>query len=167
MLKKQLRFPCLLFFNLIFLLLPAFGQQQKGKATYYHQLFWGRKTANGEIYHPYKYTAAHRNFPMGTWLELYFPKTEKKTFVRINDRGPFRKGAILDISMAAAKEIGLIKDGIAMVHIRIIPKAEISDSLMKSWAIRDSISVAEHPKPLKKMKKKARKRKKRSRSRVK
>lgn len=91
------------------------------------------KTTSGEKYNPYLFTAAHRYFPLGSWVEVTFPKTNKSTIVRINDRGPYRRGAIIDISLAAAKEIGLISFGVSNVSIRLIPDIEITDSLRSAW----------------------------------
>jgi rare lipoprotein A len=167
MLKKQISFQGLLLYFFIFLLTPAFCQEQKGNATFYHSRFWGVKTYSGEAYHPYKFTAAHKYFPMGAWVEVYFPKTKKSTYVRVNDRGPYRRGAVIDISLAAAKEIGLVSYGVSTVRIRLVSGAELSDSLTKAWALRDSIAVSEHPKPPKKIKKKPRKKKRKKRAKVK
>ena len=167
MLKKQIRFRGLLLFAFLVFLSPAFCQDQKGNATFYHSRFWGGKTYSGEVYHPYKFTAAHKSFPIGSWVEVYFPKTKKSTFVRVNDRGPYRRGAVIDISLAAAKEIGLVSHGVSSVHIRLVPNAELTDSLTQAWKLRDSLAVAEHPKPLKKFKKKPRKKKRKKRTRVK
>lgn len=167
MLKKQISFQGLLLFFFIVILRPAYCQEQKGNATFYHSRFWGGKTYSGEVYHPYKFTAAHKYFPMGAWVKVYFPKTKKSTYVRVNDRGPYRKGAVIDISLAAAKEIGLVSYGVSSVRIQLVSDAELSDSLTKAWAMRDSIAVSEHPKPLKKIKKKPRKKKRKKRAKVK
>ena len=168
MLKKQISFRGLLLFTFIVLFFSAFCQDQKGNATFYHSRFWGGKTYSGELYHPFKFTAAHKYFPMGAWVEVYFPKTKKSTYVRVNDRGPYRRGAVIDISLAAAKEIGLVSHGVSSVHIRLVPESQLTDSLTKAWTLRDSLAVSEHPKPLKKFKKKAKKkpRKKKRKKRV-
>lgn len=144
----------------------CFAQQtQKGKGTFYHARFWGGKTTSGEAYHPYKYTAAHRFYPFNSWVEITFPKTEKKTWVRINDRGPFVRGTIIDVSRAAAQDLGLVPYGVSSVHIRLLEDAEMSDSMRIALFKRDSLAVSLHPKPLlKKVVKK--KRKKRSKRRA-
>ena len=142
----------------------GFDKTQTGNATFYNSRFWGVKTTSGEKYNPYLFTAAHRYFPLGSWVEVSFPKTNKSTIVRINDRGPYRRGAIIDISMAAAKEIGLVPFGVSKVSIRLIPEIEITDSLRNAWVNRDSTNSSLHPfiakKVYKKKKKRARKKSK-------
>ena len=142
----------------------GFDKTQTGNATFYNSRFWGVKTTSGEKYNPYLFTAAHRYFPLGSWVEVSFPKTNKSTIVRINDRGPYRRGAIIDISMAAAKEIGLVPFGVSKVSIRLIPEIEITDSLRNAWVNRDSTNSSLHPfitkKVFKKKKKRARKKSK-------
>lgn len=136
----------------------GFGKRQTGNATYYNSRFWGVKTTSGEKYNPYLFTAAHRYFPLGSWVEVNFPKTNKSTIVRINDRGPYRRGAIIDISFAAAKEIGLISFGVSNVSIRLIPDMEITDSLRSAWFKKDSLTSSLHPFVIKKVSKKKKKR---------
>ena len=142
----------------------GFDKTQTGNATFYNSRFWGVKTTSGEKYNPYLFTAAHRYFPLGSWVEVSFPKTKKSTIVRINDRGPYRRGAIIDISMAAAKEIGLVPFGVSKVSIRLIPEIEITDSLRNAWVNRDSTNSSLHPfiakKFFKNKKKRARKKSK-------
>ena len=136
----------------------GFDKTQTGNATFYNSRFWGVKTTSGEKYNPYLFTAAHRYFPLGSWVEVSFPKTNKSTIVRINDRGPYRRGAIIDISMAAAKEIGLVPFGVSKVSIRLIPEIEITDSLRNAWVNRDSTNSSLHPFFAKKVYKKKKKR---------
>ena len=135
----------------------GFDKMQTGNATFYNSRFWGVKTTSGEKYNPYLFTAAHRYFPLGSWVEVSFPKTNKSTIVRINDRGPYRRGAIIDISMAAAKEIGLVPFGVSKVSIRLIPEIEITDSLRNAWVNRDSTNSSLHPFIAKKVFKKKKK----------
>jgi rare lipoprotein A len=136
----------------------GFDKRQTGNATFYNSRFWGVKTTSGEKYNPYLFTAAHRYFPLGSWVEVTFSKTNKSTIVRINDRGPYRRGAIIDISMAAAKEIGLVSFGVSKVSIRMIPEIEIADSLRSAWLKRDSLNASIHPFQMKKVFKKKKKR---------
>ena len=136
----------------------GFDKRQTGNATYYNSRFWGVKTTSGERYNPYLFTAAHRYFPLGSWVEVSFPKTNKSTIVRINDRGPYRRGAIIDISLSAANEIGLVSFGVSQVSIRLIPDIEITDSLRSAWYKKDSLSVSLHPFVIKKVSKKKKKR---------
>ena len=135
-------------------------KRQTGNATFYSHRFWGVKTASGERYNPYQFTAAHRYFPLGSWVEVKFPKTNKSTIVRVNDRGPYRRGAIIDLSLAAAKEIGLLPFGVSKVSIRLIPEIEITDSLRAAWVNRDSTNASLHPFIAKKVFKKKRVKKK-------
>jgi len=96
------------------------GQVLKGKASWYGPKFHGKKTANGETYDMYGITAAHKELPFNTIVEVTNMVNGKKCRVRINDRGPFIKNRILDLSKGAAQKIGLDKMGVAKVEIRII-----------------------------------------------
>ncbi len=96
------------------------GQVLSGYSSYYGPKFNGRKTANGEVFDMYQMTAAHRALPFNTILEVENLNNHKKVRVRINDRGPFKKGRILDLSYGAAKKIGLIATGVAKIKAKII-----------------------------------------------
>ncbi len=89
-----------------------------GYATYYGPGFHGNKTASGEVFDMYKMTCAHRTLSFGTILLVTNISNNKSVKVRVNDRGPFVKGVIIDLSMGAAKKIGL--DGKEKVEIRIV-----------------------------------------------
>jgi len=89
----------------------------EGKASYYARKFEGRKTANGEYFRLSHFTAAHRTLPFGTTVKVINLENGKTVVVRINDRGPFRRGRIIDVSPAAAREIGLVNSGVANVRI--------------------------------------------------
>ncbi|MBN1895991.1 septal ring lytic transglycosylase RlpA family protein [bacterium] len=91
-----------------------------GKASYYGKDFHGRKTANGEVYDMYKLTAAHRVWPFGTLCRVTNLSNRKKVDVRINDRGPFIEGRILDLSYGAARAIDGVTEGIMNVRIEIL-----------------------------------------------
>lgn len=93
---------------------------QKGYASWYGGKFQGRQTANGEIFDTYKFTAAHKNLPFNTMVEVINLANGKSTVVRINDRGPFIEGRVLDLSYAAANQIDMINEGIAKVSYKII-----------------------------------------------
>ena len=104
---------------LTLLLLNSCGYTtKKGIASYYADFYEGRKTANGEIFKHNKITAAHKTLPFGTNVEVTNLKNNKSVVVRINDRGPFVKGRIIDLTKAAAKEIGMVGDGVVKVKIR-------------------------------------------------
>jgi len=86
-------------------------------ASWYGPRFHGRKTANGEIFDQDAFTAAHKKFRFGTILRLTNPNNEKSIIVRINDRGPYIKGRELDLSKAAAFELGILDRGVAKLDI--------------------------------------------------
>lgn len=89
-------------------------------ASYYGDQFHGRKTASGETFNKWDFTCAHKKLPFGTKLKVTNLKNRKSVVVRVNDRGPFVKGRIVDLSYAAAKKIGMVKDGVVKVKIEII-----------------------------------------------
>ncbi len=91
--------------------------RQQGKASWYGEDFHGRKTSNGEIYDMYAMTAAHKTLPFNTYVRVYNHDNAKTTEVRINDRGPFVRGRIIDLSKSAAGAIGMIGPGTANVEI--------------------------------------------------
>lgn len=91
-----------------------------GVASWYGEEFAGRTTANGEIFDPLQLTAAHRTLPFGTVVDVTNPKTKQSVRVRVNDRGPYIGGRVIDLSYAAAQKIGLIEPGIGEVDIAIV-----------------------------------------------
>jgi len=93
------------------------GFRQRGIASWYGKDFHGKKTSNGEIYDMYAMTAAHKTLPLGTYVRVHNLENNRKLEVRINDRGPFVRGRIIDLSYAAAKELGLVGPGTAKVEI--------------------------------------------------
>ena len=93
------------------------GVFQQGLASWYGGKFHGRTTASGEKFNKYEMTAAHRTLPFGTKVKVVDQKTGKSVTVRINDRGPFVRGRIIDLSRAAAKKLGIIKRGHASVDL--------------------------------------------------
>ena len=90
---------------------------QKGKASYYAKKFSGRQTASGERLHHDSLTCAHRTYPFGTLLKVTNPANGKEVIVRVTDRGPYVKGRIIDLSVRAARELGIIAQGIAPVTV--------------------------------------------------
>ncbi len=100
------------------------GFIQLGDASWYGGKFHGRKTANGETYDMHRMSAAHKILPFNTIVKVENLTNNKSTVVRINDRGPFVKGRIIDLSYAAAKEIGLIGPGVARVRITALKSEE-------------------------------------------
>jgi peptidoglycan lytic transglycosylase len=91
-----------------------------GVASWYGQEFAGRTTANGEIFDPMLFTAAHRTLPFGTVVDVMNAKTGQMVRVRINDRGPFVGNRMIDLSYAAAQQIGLIDDGSGEVDVKVV-----------------------------------------------
>jgi len=91
-----------------------------GIASYYGPGFYGNQTANGEIYRPGTYTAAHPSLPFGTRVKVIHGVTGKSVIVRINDRGPFVGGRIIDLSETAADAIGMRNSGVAPVKIQVL-----------------------------------------------
>ena len=94
--------------------------EARGVASWYGQEFAGRTTANGEIFDPSRLTAAHRTLPFGTVVEVRNLANDRRVEVRINDRGPFIGGRIIDLSYAAARAIDLVDAGVGEVEIRIL-----------------------------------------------
>ena len=95
-------------------------QPEIGIASWYGNKFHGRTTANGETYNMYEHTAAHKTLPFNTIIKVVTLKTGLSTLVRINDRGPFIEGRIIDLSLSAARDLNLVKEGIAEVRLEII-----------------------------------------------
>ena len=91
-----------------------------GIASYYAHDFNGKMTSNGEIFDVNALTAAHRTFPFGTKVRVTNLENNKIVVVRVNDRGPFKEGRMMDLSMGAAKEIDLIRTGTAHVRLEVL-----------------------------------------------
>jgi rare lipoprotein A len=101
---------------------PAVGLPlARGMASWYGPKFQGRRTASGERYDMHDKTAAHPSLPFGTRLGVRNTRTGREVLVRINDRGPFRKSRIIDLSYAAAKELGVVGPGTAIVELYLMP----------------------------------------------
>lgn len=99
---------------------PASRAIAGGSASYYASKFEGRPTASGERYRAGELTAAHRSLPFGSKVRVTNPATGRSVTVRINDRGPFTAGRVIDVSRAAAEELGLIARGHAPVELAVI-----------------------------------------------
>ena len=97
------------------------GTKLSGQASFYGKEFVGRPTASGEPYDPDALTCAHRTLPFGTRLKVDYPKKGLSTTVRVNDRGPQKDGRILDLSRAAADDLGLTADGVGAVEAEVVP----------------------------------------------
>jgi rare lipoprotein A len=93
------------------------GFRQRGRASWYGRDFHGKKTSNGEIYNMYAMTAAHKTLPLGTYVRVLNLENNRSVEVRINDRGPFVRGRIIDLSYTAANKIGIVGPGTARVEV--------------------------------------------------
>lgn len=98
-----------------------------GIASWYGGKFHGRKTASGERFNMHALTAAHRSLPFGTQLEILNPSNEKTVLVTVNDRGPFIRGVVLDLSLGAAQALDMVHNG----HAKIIAKVLKNTDLQK------------------------------------
>ena len=98
------------------------GFRQSGLASWYGWDFHGKKTSNGESYNMYSMTAAHKTLPLGTYVEVHNLENNRSVVVRINDRGPFVRGRIIDLSYSAAKDIGIVGPGTARVEVIALGK---------------------------------------------
>ena len=96
------------------------GSALSGEASWYGHPHHGRRTASGEIYDMNKMTAAHRTLPLGTRVLVTNRENGRTVEVRINDRGPFRKNRVLDLSYAAARSLGAVGEGVIPVTLKIL-----------------------------------------------
>ncbi|CCH55878.1 rare lipoprotein A [Fibrisoma limi BUZ 3] len=101
------------------------GLIQKGKASFYSKKFTGRRTAGGERVRHDVLAGAHRSLPFNTLVEVTNLDNNRSVIVRINDRGPFSKGRIIDLSHAAAQALGMISKGVANVSLRVVNKSNL------------------------------------------
>lgn len=98
----------------------ATAQTMRGKASYYAGKFHGRRTSSGEIFHKDSLTCAHRSLPFGTMLRVRNTSNGREVVVRVTDRGPFAAGRIVDLSLGAARQIGMVSAGVAGVEVEVI-----------------------------------------------
>ena len=99
---------------------PAATHIGSGDASYYGRRFNGRPTASGEAFDMTALTAAHKTLPFGTRVRVTYPRTGRSVIVRINDRGPYAHGRLIDLSRAAAEQIGLVAQGHGTVELEVI-----------------------------------------------
>ena len=104
------------------------GFSQTGSASLYANKFQNKKTASGEPFNMHDYTAAHRSLKFGTYIKVTNLQNNKFVIVRVNDRGPFVKGRIIDVSQAAAKELGFFQQGTAQVKIETVSEPNPSNN---------------------------------------
>jgi rare lipoprotein A len=103
------------------------GFRQRGIASWYGEDFHGKKTSNGEIYDMYALTAAHKTLPLGTYVRVHNLENNRSVELRINDRGPFVRNRVIDLSYGAAKEIGIIGPGTARVEVIALATPAVID----------------------------------------
>lgn len=93
---------------------------QHGSASYYSDAFAGRPTASGAPYEPHEFTAAHRSLPFGSVLRVTRRDGGQVVYVRVTDRGPFARGRIVDLSRAAAEQLGMMRAGVVKVKVEVV-----------------------------------------------
>jgi len=99
---------------------PFVGLIEYGLASYYGKEFHGKRTASGEIFNMYRMTAAHRYLPFGSVVMVTRVDTGRSVIVRINDRGPYVEGRIIDLSFGAARRLGMIEEGVVRVRLEVL-----------------------------------------------
>ena len=99
---------------------PSESGMGAGDASFYGHELAGNRTASGEAFNPDRLTAAHRTLPLGSRVRVTNPRTGKSVIVRINDRGPFHRNRVIDLSLAAARQIGLIRTGSGRVSLSLL-----------------------------------------------
>ncbi|MEW5821066.1 MAG: septal ring lytic transglycosylase RlpA family protein, partial [Cyanobacteriota bacterium] len=109
--------------NKLFPVIPeGMGRTLMGQASWYGPYFHGRRSADGSRYNMYEMTAAHKSLPFGTIVKVTNVNNKKECIVKITDRGPYIHGRIIDLSKAAAQQIGMLGSGVANVKVEVIGK---------------------------------------------
>ncbi len=121
---------------------PRVGDVYTGTASWYGPNFHGNQTSNGEYYNMYQRTAAHKTLPINTMLEVSNLQTGASTIVRINDRGPFVAGRIIDLSYQAAMDIGLVENGTGHVRLKVLDY----DTTARDY-LHEKEQIVQAPKP--------------------
>jgi rare lipoprotein A len=127
------------------------GFEETGQASWYGQKFHGHRTSNGEVYDMFRMTAAHKTLPLPSFVKVTNLDNQKVAIVRVNDRGPFHPGRVIDLSYAAAKKLDVITHGVANVKIEVIHIDDKGIMTVGSQApIQPSIpaSIANEPEPV-------------------
>jgi rare lipoprotein A len=106
-----------------FVLPSATGYQERGVASWYGPGFHSKQTSNGERFDMYEMTAAHKSLPLPTWVEVTNLRNGRSITVRVNDRGPFKDGRIIDLSYSAAEKLDMLRDGTTFVEVRALSGA--------------------------------------------
>ena len=129
----------------------AVGYRETGYASWYGKRFDGRPTANSETFDMHKLSAAHKTLPLPSYVRVVNRNNGRSVVVRVNDRGPFVEGRIIDLSYAAARKLGMVKDGVVPVEIELLPPPRRRDRWIQVGAYssrRGAEAVAEKLKDL-------------------
>jgi rare lipoprotein A len=121
---------------------PQIGYVEEGIASWYGPGFHGKPTASGERYNMYQMTGAHKRLPLGTIVQVQSLTTGLSATVRINDRGPFVRGRIIDLSYAAARSLRMIGKGIEKVRVKVLEKPYPSGSFWVQVSAFDDLKEA-------------------------
>lgn len=130
----------LIFISIFFSVQSQTGYTQKGLASYYHDKFHGRRTASGEKYNQNQLTGAHRKLLFNTMVKVTNLNNDKSIIVRINDRGPYKyEGRIIDLTLTAARKIGVVQRGVVPVKIEVVGlngKIDKKDNLLLPGSVQ-------------------------------
>ncbi len=121
----------------------SIGFQQEGIASWYGTKFHGRRTSSGEEYDMFAMTAAHKTLPIPVYVEVTNHDNGRVAIVRVNDRGPFHEGRIIDLSYAAATKLGVARTGTANVSIRVITTEQEKISQRSAEIVESAVSVGD------------------------
>lgn len=119
----------------------AGGFRQEGLASWYGKKFHGRRTANGEVYDMYAMTAAHKTLPLGTMVRVRNLENGREITVRVNDRGPFVRGRIIDLSHTGARKLGVLGPGTARVAVTALAEGKAANDLREPDFQRGNFTV--------------------------
>lgn len=129
----------------------AEGHLIQGKASYYAKKFQGRKTASGELFNNRDLTAAHRTLPFNSYVNVVNKINNRNVIVRVNDRGPFARGRVIDLSESAARKIGGYHRGLVPVHLEVLNLLHMTpalDSIFHASAFNDCLGNPAKPEDL-------------------
>ncbi|WP_281951071.1 septal ring lytic transglycosylase RlpA family protein [Nitrosophilus kaiyonis] len=118
------------------------GTIYRGIASWYGPNFHGKRTSNGEYYNMYDFTAAHKTLPMNTMVKVTNLRNGKSVVVRINDRGPFVKNRLIDLSYSAAKKLDIIATGTAPVELQVLGFDKIISTLAKEENVKKEVKLS-------------------------
>lgn len=125
----------------------AKGFTEQGQASWYGKKFHGHLTSNGEVYDMYSMSAAHKTLPLPSYVEVTNKDNGRKAIVRVNDRGPFHPGRVIDLSYAAATKLDVVRTGTANVSIRVLTVEKPTEAHKKDALPKFVVQVAssKHP----------------------